>query len=88
MTTRCLHCERELGAQESSFRLALVLQGESMALTSSGGEEAEPEDLLAQLEHLDEDELMAGVHEEISGALCASCRAELRAFLGRRRFTQ
>lgn len=64
------------------FRVAVELQGESDVLAPANGGEADPAELLKQLEHLDEAELEAGVHEALGGVLCPSCRSELRAFFG------
>jgi hypothetical protein len=83
MPRTCAHCERVLAPHETWYRFALALQGEAEVLEARGVAD-EPEDLLAQLEALDAQELEAQVHEELSGALCAACRNELRAFLGRR----
>lgn len=76
----CLHCDRSLPTGAPHFRVALALQGESEVLAPVDGGAADPVELLKQLEHLDEDELEAGVHEELTGVLCPECRAELRAF--------
>lgn len=84
---RCLHCERALPVGAPYFRVALALQGESEVLAPADGP-ADPHALLRQLEHLDADELEAGVHEEVTGPLCPRCRAELRAFFHRGRSVQ
>ncbi len=78
----CLHCEREVPNGAPYFRVAVALQGESDVLAPADGGESDPAELLKQLEHLDEAELEAGVHEELGGVLCPSCRAALRAFFG------
>lgn len=78
----CLHCERELSHGAPYFRVAVAVQGESDVIAPAAGGEADPAELLKQLEHLDEAELEAGVHEELGGVLCPSCRGELRAFFG------
>ncbi len=84
----CLHCERELPNGAPHFRVAVALQGESEVLAPTDGGSTDPAELLKQLEHLDEAELEAGVHEELGGVLCPSCRAELRAFFGVRSLVQ
>jgi hypothetical protein len=78
----CLHCECSLPSGAPYFRVAVALQGESEVLAPTDGGSTDPEELLKQLDHLDEAELEAGVHEELGGVLCPSCRAQLRAFFG------
>ena len=84
----CCRCARLLGAGSLKFAVRLSITADFDGHLSAEGEpeeqasEASLAEALAEASALSEEELMAGVHQQMALLVCAGCRAELLRQLG------
>ncbi|MGC4113828.1 MAG: hypothetical protein QM765_04060 [Myxococcales bacterium] len=83
---RCHRCLRPLEAGSLKFSVRLAITADFDGHLGAAGEAAKVDDAslaraLAGASALSEDELMAGVHQEVALLLCAQCRRALLAQL-------
>ncbi len=84
---RCPRCLRALspGTLKFSVRLSITADFDGHLAApgeEAGAAEASLADALAAAGALSEEELMAGVHQEVALLVCAECRRALLAHLG------